>query len=324
MALLEVHNLFITVKQNGKLLEAVKGIDFSVTEGSIVALAGESGCGKTLTALSIPRLLPSYVTISGGTINYNSVSLPAMSEEELCKIRGRDIAMIFQEPRQALNPLMCVGEQIGETMELHGEKNKNRRKKATMEIIEQMRLGEAEKIYRAFPHQLSLGMCQRVMIAIASIIKPRLLIADEAASALDSEVQDQILHHLSKMNREFGTAILFITHDFSLVRRFCTYLIVMYAGKIVEEGPAEALFSGPAHPYTGALIGAIPGKELRGKPLPVINGRTPSIEDLLPGCPFAPRCPKTAHICTSDFPPVKETGNKKVHCYFPYAGAANE
>jgi len=344
MALLEVRNLSVairkngtkkqsgTTKQNDNLLEAVRGIDFSVAEGEIIALAGESGSGKTLSALSIPRLLPAAAEISGGEIVFDNIPLGALSEKELRAIRGKDIAMIFQEPRQALNPLLRVGEQIRESLELHGEKNKNRSRKAALEMIEQMGLGESEKIFSSFPHQLSLGMCQRVMIAIAAISRPRLLIADEAASALDSAVQDKILDALSRMNREFGTAILFITHDFSLVRRFCSRLLVMYAGRIVEEGPSAALFSGDAnaHPYTRALISTIPGKQSKDKPLPVIAGRAPSIEEQFSGCPFAPRCPHTQSTtaepnpcaqCTVAFPPaVNLGGGRRVHCYLAEAG----
>jgi len=347
MALLEVRNLSVAIHQHGAVLEAVRGIDFSVAEGEIIALAGESGSGKSLSALSIPRLLPAPAEISGGTITFDSIPMNTLSEKELRAIRGKDIAMIFQEPRQALNPLLRVGEQIRESLELHGEKNKSRSRNAALEMIEQMDLGESEKIFRSFPHQLSLGMCQRVMIAIAAICRPRLLIADEAASALDSAVQDKILNSLSRMNREFGTAILFITHDFSLVRRFCSRLLVMYAGKIVEEGPSAALFSGngsAAHPYTRALINAIPGKQSKDKPLPVIAGRAPSIEEQFPSCPFAPRCPHTqsaaaeasdttpqnssttaeaspcAH-CTEAFPPaVNLGGGRRVHCYLAEAG----
>jgi len=345
MALLEVRNLSVAIRKNGakkqhgainqsgNLLEAVRGIDFTVAEGEIIALAGESGSGKTLSALSIPRLLPAAAEISGGEIVFDNIHLGALSEKELRAIRGKDIAMIFQEPRQALNPLLRVGEQIRETLKLHGEKNKTRSKNAALEMIEQMDLGESEKIFGSFPHQLSLGMCQRVMIAIAAISRPRLLIADEAASALDSAVQDKILGALSQMNREFGTAILFITHDFSLVRRFCSRLLVMYAGKIVEEGPSDALFSADtnaAHPYTKALISAIPGKQSKDNPLPVIAGRAPSIEEQFPGCPFAPRCPHTQSThaesnrcaqCTEAFPPaVNLDGGRRVHCYLAEAG----
>ena len=321
MALLEVRNLSVGIRQKNKYLPAVRGIDFDINAGEIIALAGESGGGKTLSALAIPRLLPPVAKILSGEITFNSVPLFECAEKELRRIRGRQISMIFQEPRQSLNPLIRIGTQITESLELHGEKNRLRLKREALEMLEAMGFDEAEKIYRAYPHQLSLGMCQRVMIAIAAICKPRLLIADEAAASLDQETQNHILDILSRMNREYGTAILYISHDLHLIRSFCSRCLIMYGGKIVEEGPGEKIISSPQHPYTQSLISSIPGREQRGNPLPVMPGRGPSIEDSFSGCPFAPRFPRAQSLCREAFPPPSDMGGgQRVYCHYPENG----
>ncbi|GHV94678.1 ABC transporter ATP-binding protein [Spirochaetia bacterium] len=349
MALLEIRNLSIAIKQNDTMLTAVNGISFNIEAGEIVGLAGESGCGKTLTALSIPHLLPEAVEITGGRMTFNAdispngntqsgktgnspVEILSLDEEALCRIRGKDISMIFQEPRQSLNPLIRIGAQIAETLELHGINDKKEAKAAALDMLEKLGFADPTKIYHAYPHQLSGGMCQRVMIGIAAICRPKLLIADEPATALDTAIQDQILELLAHINRDFGAAILFISHDLSVVRRFCTRFLVMYAGRIVEQGPAELLFTSPAHPYTRGLIGAIPRREQRGRALANIPGRVPSIEsieDQLPGCPFAPRCPaircadsQARNCCLTAFPPETDLGKGHLaRCFM--IGAAN-
>lgn len=314
MSLLEVRNLSVGIRRNNKYLPALGGIDFDIEAAEIVGLAGESGCGKTLSALSILRLLPQAAEIAGGSIIFNADltekgrDLLSLDEAALCRIRGKDISMIFQEPRQSLNPLLRIGAQISETLKLHGLGDGKQARAAALDMIEKLGLAEPEKIFNAYPHQISGGMCQRVMIAIAAICRPRLLIADEPSTALDQATQNQILTLLGQINRNFGASILFISHDLSLVRRFCSRFLVMYAGRIVEEGPAETLFSAPAHPYTRGLIGAIPNRERRGRPLANINGRVPSIEDRLPGCPFAPRCPQAGEKCLAAFPPETDLG----------------
>jgi oligopeptide/dipeptide ABC transporter ATP-binding protein len=328
MALLEARNLTVGIRRKNGFLTAVDHIDFDIEAGEIAALAGESGCGKTLTALSIPRLLPPAAEIIDGEITFNAAPLSLLGEKALCQIRGRDIAMVFQEPRQSLNPLRRVGAQIAETLELHGAADKKAARAAALDMLEKLKFAAPETVFNAWPHQLSGGMCQRVMIAIAAICRPRLLVADEPTTALDAAVQDEILALLGRVNRDVGTAILFISHDLSVIRRFCRRLLVMYAGRIVEEGPAEALFAAPAHPYTRGLLGAIPRKELRGRPLANISGRVPSIEDRPPGCPFAPRCPDrlapgcAEGRCQTAVPPQTNLGGgHKVRCFL--AEAAN-
>jgi peptide/nickel transport system ATP-binding protein len=299
-ALLEVEELRIGIRGH----RAVDGISFSLGEGEILGIVGESGCGKTLTALSIPGLLPEAARLEGGNIRYRGRELSTFSERELRDIRGREISMIFQEPRFSLNPLLRAGKQITEALELHGEKDKTLTRNKARSLLDSLGLPEPEKILSLYPHQLSGGMCQRVMIAIAMICGPRLLIADEPTTALDLSTQAQILELLRKINRETGTAILFISHDLSVIQALCRRVLVMYAGNLVERGPVGEVFTRPAHEYTRGLLGAIPGRASRGRPLVNIPGRVPPIEEERPpGCPFAPRCAKAAPRCRESPPP---------------------
>jgi peptide/nickel transport system ATP-binding protein len=320
--LLEVNNLTAGIKKDGKIFQILKGISFFIDEGEIVGLAGESGCGKSMTALSIPNLLPDPIKILGGEVIFNNKQLTSLSEKELCGVRGKEISVIFQDVRQFLNPLMRVGAQITEMPELSGSTDREANKTRSLETLVSLGFEEPEKIFDAFPHQLSGGMCQRVMTAIAVIRKSRLLLADEPSSALDLESQQRILSLLLEMNRGYKTSALVISHDLSIIRQFCSRFLVMYAGRIIEEGPASALFS-PLHPYTNALVKSIPEKSKRGKKLNSIHGKVPSIYDNFSGCPFAPRCVKAQSICSENFPPEKEINGAKVRCHFPYAGDCN-
>ena len=231
-------------------------------------------------------------------------------------IRGREISMIFQESFSSLNPLMKIGEQISETLVLHGQKNLSENKKRVLDLMERLRLPSPEKLYDTYPHNLSGGMCQRVMIAMALVLRPRLLIADEPTTALDVNTQKEIIKLLKEINRDFGTSILFISHDLSLVRDFCKRVLVMYSGRILEEGNTEDIFSNSAHVYTRSLLGSIPGKARRGEALAVIAGKIPSLEEgRPPGCPFHPRCIEAEDRCKTEFPPAIETGQgHSTHC----------
>jgi len=321
--LLEVRNLTVGIRRGENVYKAVDNISFTIDEGEIVGLAGESGCGKSMTALSIPNLLPQAVKIIGGEIIYNNQTLTSFSEKKLGLFRGSEIAFFFQEVRQSLNPLLRVGSQITEALELSGSRDKSKNKSIALATLFSLGFEEPEKVFYAYPHQLSGGMCQRVMAAIAVIRRPRLLLADEPSSSLDEESQERILSVFMEMNRNFKTSFLIISHDLSIIRRFCGRIFVMYAGKIIEEAPVEKLFS-PLHPYTQALLSAIASKEKRGKDLENISGKVPSIEDVFPGCPFAPRCKKTQSVCWETFPPSREfDGKRKVHCFFPLSGDAN-
>jgi peptide/nickel transport system ATP-binding protein len=328
--LLEVRNLQIALKKGGKTINAVDNISFTIDEGEIAGLAGETGCGKTLTALSVAGLMPQKAKILGGEIIFNNRQMTArqlttLSEKEYCGIRGKEISMIFQEVRQSLNPLIKVGRQIREALELNSAFNPAERKsnkRRTVEMLFRLGFEEPKKIYNAYPHQLSGGMCQLIMAAIAAITNPRLLLADEPSSSLDAQAQERILSMLVEMNREYKTAVLIMSHDLSLIRKYCSRFLVMYAGKIVEEGRAGALYS-PLHPYTQALVGAIPGRDKRGTELANIPGKVPSVEDNFSGCPFAPRCKKAQDICGKSFPDAVETDSGKVYCYFPDTGNQN-
>jgi peptide/nickel transport system ATP-binding protein len=303
--LLEVEDLRIEIKGR----RAVDGISFSMEEGEILGIVGESGCGKSLSALSIPLLLPDAASIAGGRILYRGRELSLLGEGELKEIRGREISMVFQEPRASLNPLIRVGRQITEALELHGERDKALNRRRALALMESLGLKDGEKLLELYPHQLSGGMCQRVMIAVAMICGPRLLIADEPTTALDISTQTQILELLKKINRETGTAILFISHDLSVIRALCRRVLVMYAGKLVERGPVAEVFTRPAHEYTRRLLAAIPGPASRGRPLANIPGRVPPIEEERPpGCPFAPRCARAVPPCRENFPPEFRLG----------------
>jgi len=272
--LLEARNISVAIRRGHKRVPILDDCSFTVNSGETVALVGESGCGKTFTALSVLRLPPPPAEITHGEILFHGgadgvpLNLRSIAEKDLCRIRGKEIAMVFQEPRQSLNPLMRIGTQIAETPELHVDKSGEKRSKEkaaaeVLELLQKLKFPDPERILGAYPHQLSGGMCQRVMIAIATICRPKLLIADEPTSSLDTENQDNIIALLEQINREFGTAILFISHDLSLARRFCSRTLVMRRGKIVEEGTSENVFSVPAHPYTTELVAAIPRGENR-------------------------------------------------------------
>jgi peptide/nickel transport system ATP-binding protein len=300
--LLNVKNLTVIIEKENRSLNAVDGISFSIEEGEILGIAGESGCGKSMITHSIPGLLPKRARIGGGEIIYKNQSLTNLHEDEMRHIRKKEISVIFQDYRHSLNPLIKAGRQITETLELGGSFDRKKNKRRTIEILFRLGFDEPKKSYNAYPHQLSGGMCPPVMAAIAAISRPRLLLADEPTTALDSDSQKKILSLLSELNRKEGTSIIIISHDLSVIQDFCSRYLIMYAGKIIEEGPSYNLLS-PLHPYTKALAAAVPSKEKRGKDLETITGKVPSIEDTLSGCPFAPRCKKAQKQCFKEFPP---------------------
>ena len=322
--LLTVRNLTADVKKNGETYNILENISFTISEGEILGLAGESGCGKSMTALCIPKLLPEAVKITDGDIIFNNRNLVTLGENEMNSIRGGEISFIFQDARQALNPLMRAGEQITETLGINKNVNritrrknqKTENRKTALETLKSLGFDNPEKIYNAYPHQLSGGMCQRILTAMSIIKSPKLLLADEPSSSLDEDSQKRCLSLLLEMNREKKTALFIISHDLSIIHDCCSRFLIMYAGRIAEEGPSQFIYS-PLHPYTKALVKAIPNKEKRGKNLENIPGKTPSVEDRPPGCPFAPRCAKAQSVCSEAFPPVKEIGARKVYCYFP-------
>jgi peptide/nickel transport system ATP-binding protein len=301
-SLLRVRGLSVGIQKNKKLLTPVSDLSFEIEEGEILGLVGESGCGKSLTALSIAGLLSPPVMVCGGSAVFrNETDLLSLKEEELRRIRGKEISFIFQEPFSSLNPLMKIGAQIAETLEVHGERDRQLTARRVLALMEKLGLPEAERLISAYPHQLSGGMCQRVMIALAVIAGPRLLIADEPTTALDLTTQAQILELIRRLNREQGTAVLFISHDLSVINSICGRVLVMYSGRVMEEGPVREVFSKPAHEYTRGLLGSIPSRSRRGRPLAVIPGRVPSLEEAGSGCPFMPRCPRAEKRCLAPF-----------------------
>jgi len=320
-----VRNLSARVYKNKKTYKILNNISFSIGEGEILGLAGESGCGKSVTALSIAGLLPEAIQITKGEIIFKGNNLLPQDELKMRGIRGSGISLIFQDVRQALNPLMKAGDQITEPLELGNLTDKNlksnERKKINKEealnLLSLLGFEKPQKIFSAYPHQLSGGMCQRIMTAMAVIGRPKLLLGDEMSSSLDEESRKRCMSLLLDMNQKNKMSLLLISHDLSIIKENCARFIIMYAGRIIEEGPSSSLFS-PHHPYTKALVNAVPNKDKRGEKLACINGKTPSAEEnQIEGCPFAPRCPKAKSVCTAAFPPEQIINNNKVFCYYP-------
>ena len=315
-ALLSVKNLSIGIRRDSGLLSSVEDVSLDIYPGDIVGIVGESGSGKSLTALSIPGLLGDNKKVTCGSIVFDNRDLFALNERELEDIRGKEISMIFQEPFSSLNPLVKAGAQIAEALTLHDKSARPLANNTVRDIMRRLELLEPEKLMNAYPHQLSGGMCQRIMIAAALICRPRLLIADEPTTALDQDTQGQILALMKEINRNFGTTILFISHDLSLIKDFCGRVLIMYSGRILEEGSAEEIFTHPAHEYTRGLLGCIPGRAKKGTDLAAIPGKIPSLEEGRPkGCPFHPRCGKASAACKGEFPPARTlSATHKTHC----------
>jgi oligopeptide/dipeptide ABC transporter ATP-binding protein len=310
--LLEVRNLCVGFQTDNGLLTAVDDVDFTLDAGKTLGVVGESGCGKSVTAMSLMRLLsqPTGV-ILGGEVRLEGRDLTQLPIGDMRKIRGNDIAMIFQEPMTALNPVQRVGRQIIEAIQLHEPMLPNKALKRAVELMEWVGIPAPDQRVNEYPHQLSGGMRQRVMIAMALSCHPKVLIADEPTTALDVTVQAQILELLKRLQRETGMAVILITHDLGVVAEVCDDLAVMYAGRIVERGPVSEIFAKPLHPYTQGLINCLPKLDHPPKtPLPVIPGMVPSLKDMPKGCRFAPRCPnKHSDDVLSQRQPWKECGS---------------
>lgn len=313
--LLEVSGLSIGIKSSGAVHNAIEDISFQIGRGEILGIVGESGCGKSLTALALAGLLPEGVQLTGGQVVFNGVELTRLNKKDFRKIQGKDITMIFQEPMTSLNPLMKIGRQVSEVLQLHDNLTQKERDKRTIDILGEVGLPHPETIVNQYPHELSGGMRQRVMIAMAVISKPKLIIADEPTTALDVTIQAQILELLKQINRDYDCAILFISHDLDVISRLCDRVAVMYAGNIVEEAPTQKLFAGPAHPYAMQLMGAIPSRDKRGKRLANIPGRVPAISEKSAGCAFGPRCERYKADCSTKKPYYVELRkDHKVRC----------
>ncbi|MGG5822277.1 ABC transporter ATP-binding protein [Falsiroseomonas sp. HW251] len=310
MALLEVENLQTHFRTPDGINRAVDGLSFHVNAGETIAIVGESGCGKSVTSMSILRLIPEPPGKIAGAVRFNGKDLLKLSDREMRSIRGNEISMIFQEPMTSLNPVLTVGRQIGETLRLHQGMNKQQAEQRAIEMLRLVGIPAPERRVKEYPHQLSGGMRQRVMIAMALACNPKLLIADEPTTALDVTIQAQILDLMRDLKHRVGAAIVLITHDLGVVAEVAERVVVMYAGRKVEEAAVGPLFRNPRHPYTQGLLGSVPkiGSSLTGTEtrLAEIPGLVPSLKRKIEGCVFASRCPHATDLCRSISPALEE------------------
>jgi oligopeptide/dipeptide ABC transporter ATP-binding protein len=308
--LLEVKNLRTYFKSEDGLVRAVDGLDFHVMPGEVVGLVGESGCGKSVTSLSIMRLIAPPGYVDTGEILFEGRDLLMMSEKQMRGIRGDRISMIFQQPQTSLNPVFMAGDQVAEVMRIHQKLKYSKAWGKAVEMFRQVGIPDPERRVRSFPHELSGGMAQRVMIAMALTLRPDLLIADEPTTALDVTIQAQILDLIRNLRKEVGSSVILITHDLGVIAELAERVAVMYAGQIVEETTVTRIFDEPKHPYTLGLIGSIPILSRSIDRLEVIPGSVPNLVDLPPGCRFAPRCLKridyNLEICSQSLPDLRE------------------
>ena len=312
--LLSVRGLGVRFKTSQGVWQATRKIDFDIAPGERVGIVGESGCGKTITGLSILRLLPNNLAGLDGSIMFEGTDLASCSGRKMRSIRGRRIAMIFQEPMSALDPVFTVGHQIAETLRVHTGAGQEEARAKTLDMLRRVGIASPERRIDDYPHQLSGGMRQRVMIAAALICGPQLLIADEPTTALDVTVQAQILELLRELSETSGTALMLITHDLGVVAETCSRMITMYAGEVIEDAAVDDALVRPLHPYTSGLLRSLPHlSERRGK-LASIPGRVPSIMDMPNGCRFKARCPHAADACAAVQPLRDAGGGRKVRC----------
>lgn len=304
--LIEVSDLRVQFRTDDGIAKAVDGVSFYISHGETLGLVGESGCGKSVTAYSILKLLASPpAEYAGGSIKFHGEDLLSLSEKEMRRVRGRSISMIFQEPMTSLNPIMTIGSQITEVIFEHQKKSRSEARAIAIEMLRRVRIPSPEARFDEYPHQMSGGMKQRVMIAMALVCRPQLLIADEPTTALDVTIQAQILHLLTELQQEFNTSVLLITHDLGVVAETCDRVAVMYAGKIVEQASTENLFERPKHPYTYGLFQSLPSLGEKKEKLSVIPGTVPSPLSFPSGCRFRTRCSMAQDICKEE-PPLRE------------------
>ncbi|SMF54413.1 peptide/nickel transport system ATP-binding protein/oligopeptide transport system ATP-binding protein [Tistlia consotensis] len=317
-ALLEIRDLGVEFRTPAGVVKAVNGVSFDVGRGEVVALVGESGSGKSVTALSVLQLIAQPPgRIAGGRVLFEGCDLLALDEAAIRHVRGRRIAMVFQEPMTSLNPVLSIGRQMTEALRLHLGLSAAAARQRAVALLDQVGIAEPQRRLRQYPHQLSGGMRQRVMIAMALSCEPELIIADEPTTALDVTIQAQILEIMQDLCRRLGVALLIITHNLGIVARYADRVNVMYAGRIVESGPAAALYRRPAHPYTVGLLNSVPRLDRpRGRPLEPIPGSPPDLHLLPAGCAFAPRCSLAEAPCRIAPPPLRALGDGQASACF--------
>ncbi|MDF1525471.1 MAG: ABC transporter ATP-binding protein [bacterium] len=314
-ALLELKNLTTSFPGEGGLLKAVDGVSFSLEKGEVLCLVGESGCGKSMTALSILQLVPPPGSITGGEVLFDGRDLLKMEAEEIRLIRGDRISMVFQEPMSALNPVFSLGDQVSEVLRVHRGMNREDAGQKAVELLGQVGIPDPQRRAGEYPHQMSGGMQQRALIAMAMACEPDLLIADEPTTALDVTVQAQILRLMERLIRGHDRSLLLITHDLGVVAEVADRVCVMYAGVIVEISSVKPLFKDPWHPYTIGLMASLPSPGQRSfNPIP---GSVPDLVDMPSGCRFHPRCPRAREVCSKEEPELVEKEGRAVRCFFP-------
>jgi len=320
---LQVQNLRTHFRTRDGMFTAVDGVSFSVKAGHTLGIVGESGCGKSVTSLSIMRLLPTRIgeIMPGSSILLNGEELVGKSNREMCKIRGNKIAMIFQDSMTSLNPVLRIEKQLVETLRTHRHMSKSEAHERATELLTQVGIPNPQARMRNYPHQLSGGMRQRVMIAMALSCAPDVLIADEPTTALDVTIQAQIMELMTELKHEVNTGIIMITHDMGVVAEIADDVVVMYAGQIVEQADVKSIFKNPKHPYTQGLLASIPRVDMKSEKLYVIEGMLPSPSNLPKGCKFSARCPQAIEICHVQAPQLIEVQGNKVRCFL-YEGEA--
>jgi oligopeptide/dipeptide ABC transporter ATP-binding protein len=311
-SILSIRGLRVGLRRRKETVELIRGVDLDVSPGQKLGVVGESGSGKTLTMLSVLKLLPTQLRILGGEIDFGGEDLLRVPDERLRQVRGGEVAMVYQDPMSSLNPLLRVGPQIEETLNAHGVKGA-RAEARTREVLGHVGLPDPERVEGSFPHELSGGMLQRVMIAMSLATSPRVLVADEPTTALDVTIQQQIIELVEELHRETGMAVVWVTHDLGVVARLVDRVAVMYAGRVVEKGATREIFAAPQHPYTSALLASLPGpgSEHR-RPLRQIGGSPPDPALLGTGCPFRFRCLSADEHCAAEEPPLLERGASRV------------
>ncbi|MFD5506404.1 ABC transporter ATP-binding protein [Streptomyces sp. NPDC059761] len=316
--LLEVRDLHVEFRTRDGVAKAVNGVDYSVDEGETLAVLGESGSGKSVTAQAVMGILDVPPgRIAGGEILFKGKDLLKMKEDERRKIRGAEMAMIFQDALSSLNPVLSVGAQLGEMYEVHRGMSRKEAKAKAVELMDRVKIPAARERVGDYPHQFSGGMRQRIMIAMALALEPSLIIADEPTTALDVTVQAQVMDLLAELQRELNMGLILITHDLGVVADVADKIAVMYAGRIVEAAPVHEIYAAPAHPYTRGLLDSIPRLDQKGQELYAIKGLPPNLLAIPPGCAFNPRCPMAQAVCRTDVPPLAQVGQGRTSaCFF--------